>query len=132
MKIENYENIQLIIFDCDGVLIDSETISAKVISMQFSKLGIDIDTQYVQKHFVGQSYLKVKGHVLKNFDIQLADITSLEVLKERLSKINSMTATQAVEAQVNILQSKIHSRSQELIRLDKDILYLGTRVSKTA
>lgn len=66
------------------------------------------------------------------FDIQLADITSLEVLKERLSKINSMTATQAVEAQVNILQSKIHSRSQELIRLDKDILYLGTRVSKTA
>ena len=50
MEIENYENIQLIIFDCDGVLIDSEIISAKVISMQFNKLGIDIDTQYVQKH----------------------------------------------------------------------------------
>ena len=73
MEIENYENIQLIIFDCDGVLIDSETISAKVISNQFNKLGIDINTQYVQKHFVGQSYLKVKGHVLKNFNIQLAD-----------------------------------------------------------
>ena len=73
MEIENYENIQLIIFDCDGVLIDSETISAKVISNQFNKLGIDINTQYVQKHFVGQSYLKVKGHILKNFNIQLAD-----------------------------------------------------------
>jgi len=66
------------------------------------------------------------------FDNQLADITSLEVLKERLSKINSMTGIAALESQVNILQSKIHSRSQELIRLDKDILYLGTRVSKTA
>ena len=84
MKIENYENIQLIIFDCDGVLIDSETISAKVISMQFSKLGIDIDTQYVQKHFVGQSYLKVKGHVLKNFDIQLADNFEEEYREELL------------------------------------------------
>ena len=48
LEIENYENIQLIIFDCDGVLIDSETISAKVISNQFNKLGIDINTQYVQ------------------------------------------------------------------------------------
>ena len=41
LEIENYENIQLIIFDCDGVLIDSEIISAKVISMQFNKLGIE-------------------------------------------------------------------------------------------
>ena len=66
------------------------------------------------------------------FDIQLADITSLEVLKKRMENINNMTGIAAIESQVNILQSKIHSRSQELIRLDKDILYLGTRVSKTA
>lgn len=66
------------------------------------------------------------------FDCQLADITSLDVLKERLSKINSMVSRMALESQVNILQSKIHSRSQELKRLDKDILYLGTKVSKSA
>lgn len=66
------------------------------------------------------------------FDCQLADITSLEVLKKRMENINSMTGRTALESQVNILQSKIHSRSQELKRLDKDILYLGTRVSKTA
>ena len=66
------------------------------------------------------------------FDCQLADLTSLEVLKKRMENINSMTGIAAIESQVNILQSKIHSRSQELIRLDKDILYLGTRVSKTA
>ena len=66
------------------------------------------------------------------FDCQLADLTSLEVLKKRMENINSMTGIAAIESQVNILQSKIHSRSQELIRLDKDILYLGTRVSKSA
>ena len=88
MEIENYENIQLIIFDCDGVLIDSETISAKVISNQFNKLGIDINTQYVQKHFVGQSYLKVKGHVLKNFNIQLADNFEEEYRVELLKVVD--------------------------------------------
>ena len=66
------------------------------------------------------------------FDCQLADITSLEVLKKRMENINSTTGIAAIESQVNILQSKIHSRSQELKRLDKDILYLGTRVSKSA
>ena len=66
------------------------------------------------------------------FDCQLADITSLEVLKKRMENINSMTGIAAIESQVNILQSKIHSRSQELKRLDKDILYLGTRASKSA
>lgn len=66
------------------------------------------------------------------FDCQLADLTSLEVLKKRMENINSMTGIAAIESQVNILQSKIHSRSQELIRLDKDILYLGTRASKSA
>ncbi len=66
------------------------------------------------------------------FDCQLADLTSLEVLKKRMENINSMTGIAAIESQVNILQSKIHSRSQELKRLDKDILYLGTRASKSA
>ena len=73
MELKNYENIELIIFDCDGVLIDSEIISAQVISKQFNKLGIDINTQYVQKHFVGQSYIKTKKHVFENFNIKLAD-----------------------------------------------------------
>ena len=73
MKLKNYENIELIIFDCDGVLIDSEIISAEVISKQFKKINIDINTQYVQDHFVGQSFIKTKAHILTYFDIQLPD-----------------------------------------------------------
>ena len=73
MQVKNHENIELIIFDCDGVLIDSEILSAQVISRQFIKIGIDINTQYVQDHFVGQSYIKTKAHVLEKFGIELAD-----------------------------------------------------------
>ena len=89
MQLKNYENIELIIFDCDGVLIDSEIISAQVISKQFMKLGIDIDTQYVQNHFVGQSYNKVKAHVLKNFEIQLADNFEEEYRRELLEAFDN-------------------------------------------
>lgn len=82
--LKNYGNIKLIIFDCDGVLIDSEILSAQVISKQFMKLGIDINTQYVQEHFVGQSYIKTKKHVFEKFDIKLADNFEEEYRNELL------------------------------------------------
>ena len=117
MEIENYENIQLIIFDCDGVLIDSETISAKVISNQFNKLGIDINTQYVQKHFVGQSYLKVKGHVLKNFNIQLADNFEeeyrVELLKVFDKELKIVPGIENILKQLNIQKCVATSSSKK-------------------
>ena len=117
MEIENYENIQLIIFDCDGVLIDSEIISAKVISMQFNKLGIDIDTQYVQKHFIGQSYLKVKGHVLKNFNIQLADNFEeeyrVELLKVFDKELKIVPGIENILKQLNIQKCVATSSSKK-------------------
>jgi len=84
LKIENYENIELIIFDCDGVLIDSEIISAQVLSKQFNLLSLDINTEYVKKHFVGQSYIKVKDHIYKNFHIKLANTFEEEYRDELL------------------------------------------------
>ena len=84
LNLVNDENIELIIFDCDGVLIDSEIISAQVISKQFIQLGINIDTQYVQNNFIGQSYTKTKDHVLKNFNIILADNFEQEYRDELL------------------------------------------------
>ena len=117
MEIENYENIQLIIFDCDGVLIDSETISAKVISNQFNKLGIDINTQYVQKHFVRQSYLKVKGHVLKNFNIQLADNFEeeyrVELLKVFDKELKIVPGIENILKQLNIKKCVATSSSKK-------------------
>lgn len=117
MEIENYENIQLIIFDCDGVLIDSETISAKVISNQFNKLGIDINTQYVQKHFVGQSYLKVKGHILKNFNIQLADNFEeeyrVELLKVFDKELKIVPGIENILKQLNIQKCVATSSSKK-------------------
>ncbi len=43
----------LTIFDCDGVLIDSEIISSEVTATFFSDLGFEITAAEVNERFVG-------------------------------------------------------------------------------
>ena len=59
---------ELVIFDCDGVLIDSETISARILIDQLSKVGIDVDFPYVQRYFLGRSWTKVAAEVREHWD----------------------------------------------------------------
>jgi len=49
------KNYKCIIFDCDGVLVDSEAISAKVFLEMVSELGCDLDFQTVLKQITGTS-----------------------------------------------------------------------------
>lgn len=56
-------DIELVIFDCDGVLIDSETISARILIGQLSRVGIEVDFPYVQRHFLGRSWTKVAAEI---------------------------------------------------------------------
>lgn len=51
--------IELVIFDCDGVLVDSEAISAEVLVEVLATLGIGIDTDHVYGNYTGKSFPKV-------------------------------------------------------------------------
>lgn len=48
----------LIIFDCDGVLVDSETLAAQVFAEQLQKFGIALDAGACEKRF--------RGHTLRH------------------------------------------------------------------
>jgi beta-phosphoglucomutase-like phosphatase (HAD superfamily) len=61
----------LVIFDCDGVLIDSEIISAKMLVAELAKLGVSIDLDYVAKHFLGRSYPTVMNQIRVEFGLKL-------------------------------------------------------------
>ncbi len=50
------DRISLVIFDCDGVLIDSEMISTAVLVEMLRPLGVAIDQRHVLEHFVGHPY----------------------------------------------------------------------------
>lgn len=46
---------ELVIFDCDGVLVDSERISNQVFADMLNELGIPATLDYMFEHFVGHS-----------------------------------------------------------------------------
>lgn len=64
-------SIQLVIFDCDGVLIDSEHISAAVLIRELQAIGIDIEYEYVIMNFLGRSFPVVAAEIRDRFDARL-------------------------------------------------------------
>jgi HAD superfamily hydrolase (TIGR01509 family) len=64
-------DFDLVIFDCDGVLIDSEIISARMLVAELSRLGLDIDLTYVEHNFLGRSYPVVMEVIRREFGLDL-------------------------------------------------------------
>ena len=54
---------RLIIFDCDGVLVDSESLANQVISRVFADSGFDISPEDCLRRFVGMSMRSVRAAV---------------------------------------------------------------------
>lgn len=63
--------IQLVIFDCDGVLADSEVISARVLAAELRPYGLTMDQDYIFRNFVGQSFPKVADKIRSGFQLDL-------------------------------------------------------------
>jgi HAD superfamily hydrolase (TIGR01509 family) len=64
-------HIDMIIFDCDGVLVDSEIISAKMLIAELAGMGVHIDLPFVAQHFLGRSYPTVMKVIKQDFDVHL-------------------------------------------------------------
>jgi HAD superfamily hydrolase (TIGR01509 family) len=102
----NFEpQISLVIFDCDGVLVDSELLSASTLIDVFSEIGIGLDLPFVYANFVGHSFTTVaakfarqhgtkvpdtfeqdyRSRLLKNFEGQLQAVSGIEGVLDNLS-----------------------------------------------
>lgn len=97
--------LDLIIFDCDGVLADSEVISSRVLIEELAREGVTIDAAYVRRHFLGRSFPTVArtiredlGHplppdfearyrerLLLRFETELAPTQGVTGMLDRLS-----------------------------------------------
>ncbi len=62
----------LIIFDCDGVLIDSELLSAEVLIDLLAADGVEIDFDHVRRNFLGRSFPTVARHIREELGHALA------------------------------------------------------------
>lgn len=54
---------ELVIFDCDGVLIDSEIISSRILVRLLADVGVHVDHAHVLQHFLGRSWPKVAAEI---------------------------------------------------------------------
>ncbi|MUZ72813.1 HAD-IA family hydrolase [Agrobacterium vitis] len=70
---------KLVIFDCDGVLVDSEPISVEVMVAEFEKAGVPIDADYVYRNFLGRSMATVVETAREEFSFAIGEtfLTSL-------------------------------------------------------
>ena len=63
----------LIIFDCDGVLVDSEAIGNRFIAEALTALGIETSTDEALGEFLGGKLTQIKISVEKKLDKKLPD-----------------------------------------------------------
>jgi HAD superfamily hydrolase (TIGR01509 family) len=96
-------NTDLIIFDCDGVLVDSEVLSCRCLSQVLRECGVELSIEQVLRLFLGRStadvieYCRAAGKALPNdfltdlslriretFRCQLESIAGVEMLLSEL------------------------------------------------
>lgn len=71
MKTINTKDYELIIFDCDGTLVDSEPLSNSVIAQMMRDLGIEISNKEALDLFMGTSIATIIDYIEKDQGIPL-------------------------------------------------------------
>jgi HAD superfamily hydrolase (TIGR01509 family) len=62
-----FDDIEMIIFDCDGVLVDSEPIACGAVALGLRQLGIEISVQDVLSRYTGISAPVMYADIAKRF-----------------------------------------------------------------
>jgi HAD superfamily hydrolase (TIGR01509 family) len=79
----------LVIFDCDGVLVDSEPISAAVLIAELAALGIAITPDYVRDHCLGRSFPTVAKSIRESFAVPLPEDFELRYRRALLARFET-------------------------------------------
>lgn len=92
------EAFDLVIFDCDGVLIDSEVISTRTLLETLGSHGLNVDLGYVRKTYLGRSMSVVKEDYLRLVGRDLANGFEADFLDRLFSAYRrDLSATAGVE-----------------------------------
>ncbi|WP_019906509.1 HAD family hydrolase [Methylobacterium sp. 77] len=69
MPIDPETATALVIFDCDGVLVDSEPLSLGTLTAGLNRIGVAIDVDTVRERFAGTSMTSIMGHIARDYGI---------------------------------------------------------------
>ena len=98
-------SIDLVIFDCDGVLIDSEIISKRVLVSMLKGCGVCVSDAYFDTYFLGHSYNSIKELISVDYSVTLHDEFRQEY-KKSLMKAFAEELTPTIELEWMLSQLK--------------------------
>jgi HAD superfamily hydrolase (TIGR01509 family) len=73
----------LVIFDCDGVLVDSEPISLRLLLDTLARAGLPLDPEEAHIRFLGRSLATTREILAADYDLDLSD-AALAEMRNRL------------------------------------------------
>jgi len=83
--------LKLVIFDCDGVLMDSEVISAEAELSVYRKYGLEISAQEFSERFAGSASIEIMKEIERDLDLPL----SASMLDEIVNAVDLMCGKHA-------------------------------------
>lgn len=79
--------INLVIFDCDGVLVDSELLSASVLTQLMMECGLPIDAEIFRSEFLGRSFATASKRYEQRLGISFPDHFNMEYRSRLLTQM---------------------------------------------
>ncbi len=119
----------LIIFDCDGVLVDSEPLAMRVLLDGIAARGVKIDEALAYERLLGRSLASVIDTLQREFGVAL-EADALEHMRERLyavfsKELRAIAGIAEALAKLDIPICVASSSQMERIRLSLDLTGLA-------
>lgn len=106
--------IKTVVFDMDGVIIDSEPIHMEIQQMLFSRLGIEVSQEHYQS-FIGRSSKNMWQELILKFDLDISVEQVLVMDKQHYhQKLRSSEGLAAIPG-VEPLIKELHQNSVKLL-----------------
>ncbi|WP_010300187.1 HAD family hydrolase [Candidatus Odyssella thessalonicensis] len=71
--------VSLIIFDCDGVLVDSEEIASRIEAKILTEYGYPVTTEDNIQNFTGKSFQSIQQHIWEQAEILVPDEVLMKI-----------------------------------------------------
>lgn len=121
--------LDLVIFDCDGVLVDSEPLAMRVLLDGIAERGVAIDEALAYERLLGRSLASVIETVARDFGVTL-ETDTLEAMRDRLyalfrRELRAMPGLAEALEQLRMPICVASSSQMERIRLSLDVTGLA-------
>lgn len=108
MKTINVLNYDLIIFDCDGTLVDSELISNRIVGEMFREAGVNISNDEAYNIFAGTSFQNITDYIESKLNRKINfDFEKTFRIRTKAAFESELKAVSGVEQFIENLSSKI-------------------------